>query len=73
MMNNGYIPNQQPMMGNGMNPMQLMQEYQKFKQEYYAKNQNPDPKTAVMQQISGNMNNPAFQQAMQFAHMMGFK
>lgn len=66
-------PPQNPIPQQGMNPIMLMQQYQKFKEDFYAGNENPDPKAAVMEQVQGNMNNPALQQAMMMAKLCGFK
>lgn len=40
--------------GQQVNPMTMMQQFQKFKQDYYAQNPNPDPKGAVMQILTQN-------------------
>ena len=69
----GYFPNQQQNNPFG-NAQQMMQQYQQFKQDYIAQNQKPDPKGAVMQMVqNGQISNPALQQAMGMAQMMGFK
>ena len=64
-----FIPGQQ----NQNQAMQMMQQYQQFRKDYLAQNQNPDAKSAVMDMVGGQMNNPALQQAMQIARMCGFK
>lgn len=47
MRQNNFIPQ------GGVNPIQMMQQFQKFKQDFYAQNgPNADPKTAFMQQAS---------------------
>ena len=40
--------------GGPPNPMVMMQQFQKFKQDYLAQNPNPDPKGAVMQILTQN-------------------
>ena len=65
-----FIPNQ------GTNPMQMMQQYQKFKQDYIAQNgANADPKAAVMQILSQNgMDaNTFINQGTQMYNQMGMK
>ena len=67
----GFIPNQNNPFNNAQ---QMMQQYQQFRQDYLAQNQKPDPKGAVMSMVqNGQIGNPALQQAMQTAQMMGFK
>ena len=47
MMQNNFIPQK------GVNPIQMMQQFQKFKQDFYAQNgPNADPKSAFMQQAT---------------------
>lgn len=47
MMPNNFIPQK------GVNPIQMMQQFQKFKQDFYAQNgPNADPRSAFMQQAS---------------------
>lgn len=56
------------------NAQQIMQQYQQFKQDYYAQNPNPDPKGAVMGMVqNGQIGTPALQQAMGMAQQFGFK
>ena len=67
-MPSNFIPNQ------GVNPMQMMQQFQKFRQDYYAQNgANADPKGAVMQILTQNgMDANAFiQQGTQLYNQMG--
>ena len=67
----GFIPNQNNPFNNAQS---MMEQYQKFKQDYLAQNQNPDPKGAVMSMVqNGQIGNPALQQAMDMAKTMGFK
>ena len=41
------------MIPRGVNPMQFMQQFNRFKQEFYAQNgPNADPKAAFMQQAA---------------------
>jgi len=49
----------------GVNPMQMMQQFQKFKQDFYAQNgPNADAKAAFMQQAAQYGMSPADQQEM---------
>lgn len=51
------------MIPRGVNPMQFMQQFNRFKQEFYAQNgPNADPKAAFMQQAASMGMNQADQQ-----------
>ena len=57
-----------------MNPMQMMQDFQKFKQDMISKNPNMNPQEMVNQMVqSGKVSQAQFEQARNFANMLGIK
>lgn len=63
-----YIPQ------GGINPAQLLMQFQQFKKDYYANNPNPDPKSACMQVIQENGIDPSVVNAgLGLAQQLGFK
>ena len=57
-----------------MNPMQMMQDFQKFKQDMMSKNPNMNPQEMVNQMVSsGKVTQAQFEQARNFANMLGIK
>lgn len=64
-----FIPGGQPNQA-----MQMMQNYAKFRQEFYQQNPNPNPKAAFNQFVMQNgLNNQQIQQAMGIAQQFGFR
>jgi hypothetical protein len=54
-----------------MNPMQMMQQFQKFKADMLAKNPGMNPQEMVNQMVSsGKVTQAQFEQARQFAGMI---
>jgi hypothetical protein len=57
-----------------MNPMQMMKDFQKFKQDMQAKNPGMNPQEMVNQMVSsGKVTQAQFEQARSIANMMGIK
>jgi len=57
-----------------MNPMQMMKDFQKFKQDMQAKNPNMNPQEMVNQMVSsGKVTQAQFEQARNLANTMGIK
>ena len=55
-----------------MNPMQMMQDFQKFKQDMMSKNPNMNPQEMVNQMVSsGKISQQQFEQARQMAQQFG--
>lgn len=56
------------------NPMQIMQQFQKFKQDFSQKNPGVNPQEYVQKLMSqGKVSQQQFEQARSFAQMFGFK
>ncbi len=57
-----------------MNPMQMMKDIQKFRQDMEAKNPGMDPQKMVHDMVqSGKISQAQFEQARNMASMIGFK
>lgn len=57
-----------------MNPMQMMKDFQKFKQDMQAKNPNMNPQEMVNQLVSsGKVTQAQFEQARNLANSLGIK
>jgi hypothetical protein len=55
-----------------MNPMQMMKDFQKFKQDMQAKNPGMNPQEMVNQMVSsGKISQAQFEQARQMAQQFG--
>lgn len=56
---------------NGMNPMQLMQQFQQFRQNFMQQNPNANPQAMVQQLLnSGRMSQQQFEQFRKMANML---
>lgn len=57
-----------------MNPMQMMKDFQKFKQDMQAKNPGMNPQEMVNQMVqSGKVTQQQFEQARSIANSLGIK
>lgn len=57
-----------------MNPMEIMQKFEKFKADMTAKNPNMNPQEIVNQMVqSGKASQQVFEQARGMAAMLGFR
>lgn len=57
-----------------MNPMQMMKDFQKFKQDMQAKNPGMNPQEMVNQMVSsGKVTQAQFEQARSIANSLGVK
>lgn len=57
-----------------MNPAQLMQQFNQFKQQMLNQNPGMDPQDMVNQMVqSGKVSQQQFEQARNFANMLGMK
>lgn len=57
-----------------MNPMQMMKDFQKFKQDMQAKNPNMNPQEMVTQMVSsGKVTQQQFEQARSLVNSLGIK
>ncbi len=57
-----------------MNPMQMMRDFQRFKQDMQSKNPNMNPQEMVNQMVSsGKVTQAQFEQARNLANSLGIK
>ena len=57
-----------------MNPMQMMQQFNNFRQQMLQKNPNMNPQEMVTQMMqNGQISQSQFEQARKFAEMFGVK
>ena len=57
-----------------MNPMQMMQQFNNFRQQMLQKNPNMNPQEMVTQMMqNGQISQTQFEQARKFAEMFGVK
>lgn len=56
------------------NPMQIMQQFQKFREDFQKQNPNVNPQEYVQRLMSqGKVSQTQFEQARKFAETLGFK